>query len=59
MDTPDLIPNSEVKHGSGDGTSRERGRVASRQHRVLDVVLLVASALCFPMFRTRHGKVRE
>lgn len=32
--TPVLIPNTEVKPGSGDGTSN--GRVASRQHTVLN-----------------------
>ena len=34
MVTPDTIPNSAVKHCSGDGT--RKGRVASRQHRVFD-----------------------
>ena len=32
--TPVLIPNTEVKPGSGDDTSN--GKVASRQHRVLN-----------------------
>jgi len=32
METPVLIPNTEVKHSSGDGT--RKGRVASRQHKV-------------------------
>ncbi len=34
--TPDLIPNSAVKHRSGDGTGN--GRVASRQNRVFDIL---------------------
>ena len=32
--TPVLIPNTEVKLGSGDGT--RKGRVASRQHIEFD-----------------------
>ena len=32
--TPVLIPNTEVKPGSADGT--RKGRVGSRQHRVLN-----------------------
>ncbi len=37
MVTPDPIPNSEVKHHSGDGT--RKGRVASRQNQVLNIKL--------------------
>ena len=35
MVTPDPIPNSAVKHRSGDGT--RKGRVARRQNKVLDL----------------------
>lgn len=34
MGTPVPIPNTAVKHCSGDGT--RKGRVASRQHRVFE-----------------------
>ena len=34
MEPPVLLPNTEVKHSSGDDTLR--GKVASRQHRVFD-----------------------
>ena len=35
--TPVLIPNTEVKHRSTDGTSN--GRVGSCQHRKLDILI--------------------
>ncbi len=36
MGTPVLIPHTEVKHRSADGT--RKGRVGSRQHKVFNTI---------------------
>lgn len=52
--TPDLIPNSEVKSRSGDGT--RKGRVASRQHKVINTKNTCLTRQVFVVFESPKAR---
>ena len=49
METPVLIPNTEVKRSCGDDT-RMKGKVASRRYKVFNLVIIIESLIYKTIF---------